>query len=122
MPPGTVDALAHRPLKRLFRPAADAGIAVRRDVGGVDLAERRLERTATGQEFAALRRVADTAIADGREFTATLDQGFLEGRGRIRLKRGDLRPPRIDEKHQSQKDNEEQRCQKRFWDGHVPAL
>ena len=86
MPAFAVDAFAHRARKGRERPAADAGLGVRRDVGAIDGAERRLERRATGVGLAALGGVAAQAVADVGELLALGDLLAREGFGRIDLR------------------------------------
>src|SRR6185295_12127401 len=59
-----VYAFAQRADEGLLGPAADAGIGVRRDVGAVERAERRLDRPAAGKRSSAFGGVAGLAIAD----------------------------------------------------------
>ena len=63
-------ALAHGALEGAEGPAADAGGGVGREVGGVDGAKRRLQRSAPGVGLTALGRVAARAVAQGRELAA----------------------------------------------------
>src|SRR5262245_24775215 len=51
-------------------PRTDAGLDVRRDVGRVDRAEVRLERSAAREQFAALLRVAGLAVRGDGEIAA----------------------------------------------------
>src|SRR5207302_10419457 len=68
-------AQAHRAHEIGLAPAADPGVGMRRDVGAVERAERRLERPATGVRLRARLRLgmaADAAACLG-EIQAALD-------------------------------------------------
>src|SRR5260221_11553517 len=60
----TRHAAAQRTRERVERPVADAGFAIRRDVGRIDSAERRVERETTGEWLAARSGMTNDAIAD----------------------------------------------------------
>ena len=59
------DAASHRAAECFKRPRADAGLRVRRDVGGVDRAERRDQWQTTGIGLATFGGVAHRTIAQG---------------------------------------------------------
>ena len=72
----------HDAIELLVGHLADAGVAVGRDVGRVDLAERRIHAEAAGHRLAARRGVAGNAIAGGGEVFALGDQrGLIAGGG-----------------------------------------
>ena len=78
-------AVRHRPPERGVRPAADPRPA-RREVGGVDHAERRLEGAAARVGRAAFRSMAGRTITNERQSGAALggaypDVGGLGGQG-----------------------------------------
>src|ERR1700754_662874 len=58
-----------------FRPGADAGLRIGRDVGGIKQAERSCEGVAAGERLPALGRVTFRAIAATRK-GLTLDDQF----------------------------------------------
>src|SRR3546814_20907049 len=67
----------------LLAPGTDAGLGGRRDVGGIEGAERRLQRAAPGQPLAAALDVGVAAEAAGRveDVAAALD-GAVAARDR----------------------------------------
>ena len=75
MPAVARDTFAHRSCKGRIGPGADAGLGIRRDVGGIDGAEGRLDRPATGIGRAVGGGVADGAVAEGGEQAAAFE-GF----------------------------------------------
>ena len=93
MPAVAVDAGPHRAAERGFRPAADAGLRVRRDIRGIDGAERRRHRQAAGKGFAAAHGMTVAAIAGRCERASPLDQSRVEGLRRRRIDCGNRRPP-----------------------------
>ncbi len=64
MPAVAMDALAHGAFEGGIRPRADASRDIRRDVGCVDRAERRFQRSPAGVENAVRAGMADRAIAE----------------------------------------------------------
>ena len=79
MPAVAVDARLHGAAERGFRPAADPGLGFRRDVRGIDGAERRRYGKAAGKILAAAHRMAVVAVADRRKVAPALDQRTVEG-------------------------------------------
>ena len=67
-------ARMHHLVELVARPLADAGLVVRRDVGGVERAERRRHRAAASEEFACRRCVAGNAVAGAGEIFAVVDR------------------------------------------------
>ena len=65
-----IDTLAHRASEGLFRPLADAGLWIGRDVGRIDRAELRRYRQSASEGLAIRRRVAGVAVAESGEFCA----------------------------------------------------
>ena len=65
-----IDAFMHGATKGFQRPAADAGLGVGCDIGRMDRAERRRQGKPAGIFFAALGRVADSAVTDRRQHLA----------------------------------------------------
>ena len=88
-----IDAGAHGAPERRFRPAADAGLRIRRDIRGIDRAERRRHRKAAGKVLAAAHGMTIVAIADRRQLAAAFDERGVERLRRGRLDRRDRRPP-----------------------------
>ena len=93
MPALAIDAGAHGAPKGRFRPAADAGLRIGRDVGREHRAERRRHRQAAGEILAAAHGVAGIAIAERRKLAAALDQSGIEALFCRRIDRGHRRPP-----------------------------
>src|SRR5487761_1997935 len=89
----TINAGPHRAAECSLRPPADAGVRIRRDVRGIDRAERRRHRKTAGKGLAASQGVAIIAVADGRKITATLDEFGVERLRRRRLDRRYRRSP-----------------------------
>ena len=89
----TIDAGAHRALKRGFRPSPDSRLRVRRDVRGEDRAERGRHRQTAGKVPAAAHGMAIVAIADRRQITTSFDEGGIEGQRPGRLHRRNRRAP-----------------------------
>ncbi len=75
------DALPHGTFEGLKTPAAKAGIGIRRDIGGVDRAEWRLNRPPAGIGKPPFCRVATRAVAEAQRLAATLQCCFREGSG-----------------------------------------
>ena len=86
-----IDPVAHRAGEGGFRPGADAGLPVRRDVARVDGAERGLHRFAAGIGRPVDAGMADGAIADRGQLRPARDQGGIESGGW--LDRVDRRTP-----------------------------
>ena len=78
-----VDAFAHGASEGLFRPAADAGLGIGRDVGRIDRAERRRQRQPASEGLAVRRRVAGVAVAESREIGAFSHQLRIEAACRL---------------------------------------
>jgi hypothetical protein len=78
-------AVAYRVIELLECPVADTGLPVGGDVGGIDHAERRLDRQAAGERLACLAvaviGVARHAVGEFRQVFAALD---FVGLGRCR--------------------------------------
>ena len=90
-------AFAHGARERGFRPAADPGVGIRRDVAGVDRAEWRGYRKTASKGFAARAGMAGGAVADGCKFGTGIDQCRIE-RGALRQSDGiDRRLPCVSE-------------------------
>ena len=73
MTPVARDAVAHRAVECLFRPVADTGLGIGRDVRAVDGAERGRDRPAASIGGPTRHSVTDIAIADRGELGALLD-------------------------------------------------
>ena len=86
-----VDAVPHRAGERGIGPGADPGRRVRRDVGGVHGAERRLHRLAPGIRRAVRPRMAHRAIPHRRELRALGHEFRREAAGRGRRDRRAIR-------------------------------
>ena len=69
-----IDARLHGAAERGFRPAADPGLGIGRDVRGIDRAERRRHRKPAGEILAVAHRMTVVAIADRGKITPTLDR------------------------------------------------
>jgi hypothetical protein len=65
-----IDTLAHGASEGLFRPPADAGLGIGRDVGRIDRAERRRHRQSASEGLAIRRRVAAVTVAESSEICA----------------------------------------------------
>ena len=89
-----IDARAHGAAERGFRPAADPGLRVRRDIRGIDRAERRRHRKSPGKVPAAARGVTGAAVSDRGKLAAAFDERGIERLRRGLLDRRDRRPPR----------------------------
>ena len=76
-----VDPVLHGAAERLLGPRADAGLGIRRDVGGVDGSERRLERKIAGERRPVRAGMAGGAVAIVGQDPAALDQSLVEGTG-----------------------------------------
>ena len=85
MPALAIDALAQRAGECLLRPAADAGLRVRGDIGRVDRSERSWQGEAAGKDRAARSGVARVAVAKRRELGASFDRCFRKRLGFRRL-------------------------------------
>ena len=72
--------MSHRIGEVHERPATDAGFGIRRDIRGVDRAERRHERQPAGQYIAARRRVAGGAVAGHCQVFTARQQFGVDGR------------------------------------------
>ena len=70
-------ALAHGAVELLEAVFAHARIGVGRDIGGIDLAEWRLQRQPTTHGLGFIAGVAGNAIAQACDISATIDQGSL---------------------------------------------
>src|SRR6185437_13936431 len=70
------DAIVHRVVEVLFRPLADAGCRIRRDVGRIDSAEWRGDCESTRIRLAALGGVAGGAVAGIDQIASSLDGGI----------------------------------------------
>src|SRR5581483_7509679 len=81
MPALLVLALVHRAIEILGAPLADSGYPVRRDVGGINGAERGRHRPASREGLAALGGVAGRAVSRRHEIAAALDRRMLARRG-----------------------------------------
>src|SRR5207248_6159168 len=73
MTPVARDAVAHRAAECLFRPVADTGLRIGRDVRAVDGAERGRDRPAASIGGPTRHSVTDIAVADRGEIGALLD-------------------------------------------------
>jgi len=93
MPAVPVDARLHGAAERGFRPAADPGLGIGRDVRGIDRAERRRHRKAAGEIMSVADRVTVVAIADRGKITPTLDERAVKRLRRRRLDGCNRRPP-----------------------------
>jgi hypothetical protein len=65
-----IDALAHGASEGFSRPAADAGLGIGRDVGRIDCAKRRRNRPSASEGLAIRRRVAGVTVAESSEICA----------------------------------------------------
>ena len=79
-----------------FRPGADAGLRVGRDVGRIDHAKRGCHCVAAGERLPAFGRVARRAIATARKRLALRDQLRREA---SRCRRGDWSNGRLPRQH-----------------------
>ena len=93
MPALAIDARAHGAAEGRFRPPADPGFRIRRDIGRVDRAERRRHRKPAGEILEPAHGMAIVAIADRRQFATALDQIGIEGLRRQRIDRRHRGPP-----------------------------
>ena len=73
MPAVAMDALAHGALEGGVRPRADASVDIGSDIGRVDRAERRFQRSPAGVENAARAGMADRAVAERGKLLAAGD-------------------------------------------------
>ena len=94
MLPVAIDARPHGATEGSFRPAADPGLRIRRDIRGKDRAERRRHRKAAGKALAAAHRMTIRAVSDRREVATAFDERSTERLRRWRIDRRDRRPPR----------------------------
>jgi hypothetical protein len=67
----------HCVLEVVKRPAANPGLAIRRDVGGIDRAERRVHPQPAGIRLVGRAAVAGHAIGGAGEVTAARDQTWI---------------------------------------------
>ena len=74
-------ALAHGALEGAERPAANACLAVGREVGGVDRAKGRVHGASTGVALTAFGGVAACAVAQGGHLLAARHHAGVEGTG-----------------------------------------
>jgi hypothetical protein len=87
MPALAVQALAQRAPERGLRPGSDPGFGLGGDVGAVDRAEGRLQRPAAGVGLAARRGMTAVAVAQRCKLRALAHQPRFERRRRRRLDR-----------------------------------
>ena len=71
--PFAIDTVVHRADEFGFSPLANAGVGIGRDVGRVDRAERRFQRSPAGVENAARAGMADRAVAERGKLLAAGD-------------------------------------------------
>src|SRR5580692_6462820 len=98
-------AKAHGAAKIFVAPAANPGIAIRRQVGGIDAAERRLDALASRKRLGGIGGMAASAVARLRQRLALRDH--LRRRGSWQL---GARLPRLECSAQSKADQNRPRA------------